>query len=174
MSILGGIGYPSKRARRELEADLSSISDRLDSLESAPAPELTKQHLERAVEAILQSLEQRLGPVESRLDGVESALEDGERRVKALTFAVEEGIERVSRTERRIHATIKRARKELADHGLADPGLESEAQELRLVDGAGSEAGGVQPMPESVAEADDPPSSVKGVPASILRRVRGF
>jgi len=168
------LGRRQERARQELEEHLARNSDRIEALETTPAPSLTKEHLERAVAALLQSLEARLGPVESRLDGVESAISDEERRVKALTFAVSEGIERVARHERRIIATVKRARKELADHGFESPGMEAEAAELRLVDGAGSGESEVSPMPALVDPGQAGHSSIKGVPAETLARVRGF
>ncbi len=158
----------------ELQQQLTAIFCRLDTLERAPPPAVNRTDLKGTADAILSNLGQRLDPLESRLEGVESTLHDTDRRVKALTFAVEEGIERVSRAERRIHATVKRARKELAKLGYEDPGLESEAQELHGVDGGGGADGGVPLVPEGVEQVDDPPSSVKGVPASILRRVRGF
>ncbi|MEE8139189.1 MAG: hypothetical protein V3T81_10035, partial [Thermoanaerobaculia bacterium] len=92
-----------------------------------------------------------------------------DQRLKDVTFAVAEGIERVDRAERRIHATIKRARKELAESGFESPGLESEAAELQLVDGKGSDPVEVSTVPEAVES-----SSIKGVPAETLRRVRGW
>ena len=112
------LGRRQERARQEIEEQLRSIFDRIEALESTPAPTLTKENLKAALDVLLSSLEQRLGPVESRLDGVESAISDEARRTKSLTFAVSEGIERVARHERRIIATVKRARKELAEHGF--------------------------------------------------------
>jgi len=172
------MGNPFGRGRRarlgELEGQLAGIIARLDALETTPTQDFSDANLKAALDAIKGGLERRFGPVESRLDGVESALGDGERRVKALTFAVEEGIERVSRTERRIHATIKRARKELAERGLEDPGVEGEAAELRLVDGGRSEGGEVPEVQEGMGPAESEASSIPGVPAETLRRVRGF
>jgi len=167
-------GWRPGGARREREEDLSRIFDRLDLLESTPASPVTADTLRAAVDAILQSLEKRLSPVESRLDGVETEASDGERRVKELTFAVAEGIERVARHERRIHATVKRARKELADHGFESAGLEAEATELRLVDGEGGADSRVSKVSEEVEVPDEAPSSIRGVSADELRRVRGW
>ncbi len=163
-----------KRARQELQEQLRGISDRLDQLETTPTPSITEENLQLALEQLLKRLGERFEVVDARIDGLDSKLLDGERRVKALTFAVEEGVERVSRTERRIHATIKRARKELQSRGFEDPGLEAEAEELRSVDGAGGGESEVSPLPEGVARIEEAPSSIKGVPAQTLARVRGF
>lgn len=91
------------------------------------------------------------------------------QRIVETRAAVAEGIERVDRTERRIKATVRRALSESEDGGTA--ALEAEARELFAGDGAGGGNSGVQLMPESLAE--DPPSSIPGVPASYLARVRG-
>lgn len=163
-----------KRVRLETEEQLCSIFDRLDVLETAPAPALTEQTLKLALEQLLKRLGEQFEVVDARIDGLELLGADGERRVKALTFAVEEGVERVSRTERRIHATIKRARKELASRGFEDPGLEAEAHELRLVDGGAGADDEVPAVSAGLGSAGEAPSSVKGVPLETLRRVRGF
>ena len=96
-------------------------------------------------------------------------------RIKELTLAIGEGIERVSRAENRVKATITRARKELASHGLLDPGIEAEVEELRLVDGDRGEDGEVLPLSSSVeatSEADDE-ASLKRMTAVNLR-LRGL
>jgi len=167
-------GGQRQRARLELQGQLSSISDRLDTLETAPAPTITVQEVQAVLVPSLVAFDGRFDALDGRIDGLEAHRTELLQRVKDLTFAVEEGIQRVSRTEQRIHGTIKRARKELAKLGYEDPGLEAEGQELRSVDGGGSKDDGVQPLPEGVAEDYDAPSSIKGVPASVLRRVRGF
>lgn len=99
------------------------------------------------------------------------------RRMKALEAdhdvvraAVAEGIAHVERVESRIRATVRRAREELEERGLESPGLEAEAKELRIVDGSGSEAGELPPVPEEVGE---PMSSIEGVTAAQLARARG-
>jgi len=173
--VLGfNIGPSKERARRELKTALSSIADRLDALETTPAPTITEDNLKAALAQLLTRLEERFEVADARVDGLETSLADEERRVKALTFAVSEGIERVARHERRIHATVKRARKELEAHGFESPGLEAEAAELHIVDGDRSEQGEVPTLPAGVEPPFEEASSIKGVSAETLRRVRGF
>jgi len=167
-------GGLTKRAREELEAALLSICDRIDALESLPEPTNAPQKIQAALEAIRGRLDERLGALETRFQGVESDVEDQSEKIKLLTFGVEEGIQRTKRAEMRIHATVKRARKELAEHGYESPGLEVEAAELRLVDGGGSADGTMPALPAGVEPPIDEASSVKGVSAEALRRVRGF
>lgn len=135
------------------------ILDRIEALESAPAP-VPSPALPENYEA---DIETRLALLEKEL--------------KHTNLAVGEGIERVDRADRRIKATVARARKELADRGYEDPGLEAEAHELHLVDGDGGEEGGVPAVHGDVAAARAAGatewSSVKGVPAATLRKVRG-
>ncbi len=168
------LGRGSRRARREFEKALLSICNRLEALETLPPPTLTPQQIQATLEAIRAGLDERLGGVETRFDALGSDIEDQAERIKLLTFGVEEGIQRTKRAEMRIHATVKRARKELAEHGYESPGLEVEAAELRLVDGEGSIESEVRALPAGVEPPVDEASSIKGVPAETLRRVRGF
>ena len=155
------------RTEREGEIRLKGIFARLERLESAPAPELPPTTTNPATIEHLETLQ--AGADSARLDLVEL-----ERRVKEYAIALSEGIERTDRAERRIKATVARARKELKDRGYEDPGLEAEAHELRIVDGGGSKDGGVPAVPAEVADPTDAPSSVAGVSAAALQRVRGF
>ena len=93
-----------------------------------------------------------------------------------IIVAVDDGIREVKRREDRINATVRRARKELAEVGYEHPGIEAEAAELQLIDGGGGGEVGVPPVYEDVAEASQgpEPSSVPGVTAEQLRRARGF
>ena len=93
---------------------------------------------------------------------------------KDIILAVSDGIERTDRAERRIKATVARARRQLAGLGYEDPGLEAEATELRLLDGDAGEKGLVLPVPAQVEETASAPSSVRGVPAETMRRARGL
>ena len=167
-------GGQARRAREELERALESITYRLDHLESAPAPEYDLDKLRGIMAGVSGQAKQRLDELDSRVLGLSKEQDASDQHLKDLTFAVAEGIERVSRAERRIHATIKRARKELADHGFESPGLETEAAELRSVDGDRGADGKVPAVPETVEAADDAPSSIRGVSAGHLRRVRGW
>lgn len=86
--------------------------------------------------------------------------------------AVALAIEQEDRREKRIKATVRRARKELRDQHLEDPALDAEWEQLQLVDDP-EEA----PWPDADDVAvgdDDEPSSVKGVSRSLLRRARGY
>lgn len=85
--------------------------------------------------------------------------------------AVAGGIEHVDRVENRIRGTIKRARKELEEHGVEAPGLEAEIASLPGEHGAGGAEEAMHLMPQSVAENE---SSVRGVSPEQLRRVRGI
>jgi len=168
------LGRGPRRARLELERALESICDRLDTIESTPPPTLPLDQLNAALAGFKAGLDERLGGVEARFDALGSDIEYQAEKIKLLTLGVEEGIERVGRAERRIHATIKRARKELEEHGYESPGLEVEAETLRLVDGGRSEESEVPALPAGVEPPVDGASSIKGVPAETLRRVRGF
>jgi len=97
-----------------------------------------------------------------------------EDRLKRLTIAVADGIEHIDRKEKRIDATVGRARAQLAEHDLTSPGLDAEASEIQLVDGAGSEEQGVPAVREEVAGLAEAPSSVPGVTRAQLRAIRGM
>ncbi len=58
--------------------------------------------------------------------------------IDRLTLAVGEGIQNVTRIQNRITATVKSARKNLADAGIESPALEGEWGELEHVDAEGS------------------------------------
>ncbi len=148
-------GFGAGKAHQRLDGvfeQLAGILARLDALESAPRLPL---HAELT---------------EPRLEALETGFDRLLSDFKATNFAVSEGIERTDRSERRIHATIKRARKELGKLGYEDPGLEAEAHELRLIDGDGGADGGVPAVPAEVAAVEQPASSIKGVSAETLRR----
>jgi len=117
---------------------------------------------------------QEIVALAARQDVFENQLDLFEERLTQTRHAVAEGIERVERTENRIKATIQRAKKELADGGHESPGLDAEARELRLVDGAGGEERGVPALPEEVAEFAGEASSVPGVTVEELQRARGM
>jgi len=143
-------------AIERVQEQLASILTRLDALESAPRLPL---HAEL---------------FDPRLDALETGFDRITSDFKATNFAVSEGIERTDRSERRIHATIKRARKELGKLGYEDPGLEAEAHELQLIDGGGGDPGGVPEVPPDMASAPADPSSIPGVTADQLRRRWGY
>jgi len=143
--------------------DLSGILSRLDRLETAQdSPEA----LDRVGGALASAQEE--------IEALSESQESIETKFKHLLQAVADGIERVDRSERRVIATIKRARKELAEHGLESAGLEAEDHDLRLVDGVGGEERGVPPVRDEVAEAQNQASSIRGVSVEQLRRAHGL
>jgi len=146
---------------------LDRIVSRLEALERAPVPPPPPGQ----TTAIVAELEVRL---EARFAPLAASLLDLEKRLRDTNIAVAEGIERTDRTERRIASTVARARKELRESGYDHRGVEAEAAGLRDIDAGGGGGGGVQPVPDEVAPDADTPSSIRGVPASYLRRVRGF
>ena len=172
MNLFGGTA--ARRAREELAEQLRGTHLRLEHLETTPARGLTAPEFHDLLDPLLAGIRERADQVDVVLRTLAKAFEDMDHRMKDLLISVADGIERVDRSERRIHATVKRARKELADSGFESPGLEAEAAELRLVDGAGREGGGVPAVPPSVDGAEEGPSSIKGVSAVTLRKVRGF
>ncbi len=159
---------------------IDAIQRRLDDIESTPVPDLPPE-----LTARLTALSHRDGELQSEVDGWGRELTDLLQRTldhtdefdawrKEIVIAVSEGIERTDRAERRIKATVQRARKQLEALGYDDPGLTAEASELRLLDGEGSEKSGVPPVPAAVAPVESTPSSVRGVSVETLKRARGF
>jgi len=157
-------------------AELYRIRDRLECLETAPVPDLPVE-LESRISALvrrdgdLQDGIDRVGQAVTELSGHIDGFDDWR---KDLVIAVSEGIERTDRAERRIQATVSRARRQLAKLGYEDPGLESEAVELQLVDGERSEKGELPAVPTPVGEDVSKPSSVRGVSIETMRRARGY
>jgi len=95
-----------------------------------------------------------------------------DRRVTDLTHAVADGIERVERSENRVHAAVARYRKKLEASGLEDPSVEAEVAGLQLVDGGGSSGGGVPAVQEELGAPQPAASSIPGVSAEVLAHFR--
>ena len=150
-------------AQKAFELRLDGMFYRLETLETAPRAELT-----------LSPGDPQLTDIHDRLNRFGGIVGDLDRNLKEFQLALSEGIERVDRADRRIKATVARARKELKDRGYEDPGLEAEAHELRIVDGDGGEQGELPTVPSEVEQAAGEPSSIRGVSASTLQRVRGL
>lgn len=159
-----------RKARFELAQRLSGIETRLERLETTPTFEFDLQTIETTLKAVRADLERLSRYVDSHDDAVEEL----KGQNKDFLIALSEGIERTDRAERRVKATVARARKELKARGYEDPGLDAEAYELREVHGEGSEEQGVLPMRTAVAEPHEDPSSIRGVSRGQLRRVTGF
>ena len=157
-------------------AALAEIRDRVERLETAPIPDVPL-----AIDDRLTALSRRDGDLLDALDTYVSDLNELSEQVdgveawrKEIVIAVSEGIERTERAERRIKATVQRARKQLAALGYVDDPLEAEAVELRLIDGERSTKSEVPSLPAPVENATPEGSSVRGVSAETLRRARGF
>jgi len=167
-------GRGKERARRELQETLYRIYQRLDALEIPPDPALTPQQANEVHEAVKLAIGALVRSLDARFEGLDGGIESLDEKQKTLVFAVAEGIERTERAERRINATVARARKQLRKEGFESPGLEAEAVELRLIDGGGSEEGEVPTLPAGLEPPVQQPSSVKGVSAATLAKVRGY
>jgi len=170
---------PWQAVKHDLEESIQVLRDDLRKLKSVPPPMDWHSDVE-ALAKELDVLAGRLADHKAQTDlfpelppEFKARIDSLESKVRDQTYAISEGIERTARAERRIGATIARARKELKSRGFADPGLEAEDRDLRLVDGDGSGPGGLQPVRESVEPADHP-SSVKGVTRDELGRARGI
>lgn len=162
----------AKKNREGLERELDRIRQRLDRCESAPRsdPDLTistdVQYL-RDRQQEQSDVIARMAPDVSQLTRDVAELQE---EAKDLLLAVADGIERTDRAERRVHATVKRARKALADRGVVDGGLEAEHDELEELPDPS------QPTLPLAAKVVAAPavSSVRGVTAEQLKRVTGF
>ena len=98
---------------------------------------------------------------------LDDALEGLDGRLRTMTHAVAEGIERTDRAERRIKATVRRARAEFAEYDVEHAGLEAEAGELRLLDAGGSDGRRVPTVREEVEEAPEPPTSIETIAGKL-------
>jgi len=157
-------------------AALAEIRDRVERLETSPVPDLPP-----AIDARLTQLSRRDADLQDGVDtnahnlGLLQENADGfDHWRKEIVIAVSEGIERTDRAERRIKATVQRARKQLETLGYVDDAVEAEAVELRLLDGEGSRSGEVPPVSTGVDEPSPESSSVRGVPLETLKRARGY
>lgn len=128
----------TSRALKRVESRLQQIEADTKALETAPSQPFDDEPLWDALEALQQ-------------------------RLQELTLAVDEGIQRVDRSERRVRAVVARAQAEFEEHGHRSPGLEAEAAQLRFLDGEGSGGGGVQPVHEAV-EGDPPGFDARAFP----------
>jgi len=89
----------------------------------------------------------------------------------SVRAAVAHGIEDIERVDNRIKATIRRTTRQLEEAGIESPALEAEAEAFRVIDGGGGDDLELPPVPE---ELEDTPSSIPGVSAADLAKVRGF
>lgn len=155
--------------------DLNEIARRLDGLESAPPPPPVPLADPALVAQVgdMDVLRELMSNLADRLTVSEASVQSLEDGARDLVVAVAEGIENVSRAERRVQATVRRAQKKLADLGIVDEGLEAEAGQLHEADGSGSNGERVPAVPVALEKVEPEASSIRGVPLETLRRVRG-
>ena len=94
-----------------------------------------------------------------------------ETRMDELHEAVSRGILHVDRSEKRVQATIRRARAEFEEGGFTSEQLNAEAAEFSVIDGEGGGDPQLPLMPAEVAPAE---SSIPGVTPEQIRMVRGI
>lgn len=83
------------------------------------------------------------------------ALASQDDRVGKLLIAVDEGIQHVDRSERRVRAVVQRAKSRLADLGYEDEGVEAEHRALSLVHAGDGGEESMPPVQQSVADPGD-------------------
>jgi len=132
-------------------SDLEAVTQRMADLEARVL------ELERWVSSVLDKLNTSSQAAELAVSSSKLL----EQRIDVLTLAVDEGIRHVDRAEKRIRATVGRARRELQELGVESPGLEAEAADLRVLDGGQGAGERVQAMHPTVdadpaAVAEDP------------------
>lgn len=150
-------------ASREAMASLSAIVRQLEDRESE-VERRRQAHVAEVAEVLATA---SIDPLPEWRDALE-------RKMDLLTLAVAEGIERVDRAERRIRTAVAGAKKKLREAGFEDAAVEAEAQELRIVDGSGSEDGEVPALRSVVEEPEEEASSVSGVTRAQLLKARGI
>jgi len=159
------------RARRSREVAATAADAVREVLERSALGASSSSTSERSlldIEQLRTDLVTESQEIVQRLDAIEL-------RAKQLAMALADGIEHEDRRERRIQATIKRARKQLAELGVEDPGLEAEFDGLSVIDGGAGEEGEVLLLRGEVEESPRvQESSVPGVTREQLQRVRGF
>jgi hypothetical protein len=160
--------------------DLFGIFSKRERLDSALSPERLHAgllDLQTQIESLTASQEAHsqfafdMGSITTDLT---KRINDLDRTMAETREAVAHGIQHVDRSERRIKATITRARAQLKTLGYEDPGLEAESVELQLVDDRGEPESGVPPVSEEVGEPAVETSSIAGVSRAQLLRVRGY
>jgi len=103
---------------------------------------------------------------------LEARVRELERTGDDLLLAVSEGIKNVERAEKRVQATIRRARTELEEGGVSTGALEAEHAEFFPGYADGSDQGELSIVPPAVEP--DRPSSIPGITAEQLARARGY
>lgn len=134
---------------------IEALETAVRQLRDAATPEVPPEVL-TAPEAISE-LQDQLSQFETRVA----------HELRELTIAIDEGIQRVERSERRVRQVVQRARKRV-DKGEGDAGLDAEAAEFFGGDGDAGDEGQLPTVHEDMA------SSIPGVTVGQLRRARGY
>ena len=155
--------------RDELDARvrlLEAVQDTLRDTVGHPPPGATVPDLTDDVSALTGQV----------LDNAR-AITDLRADVSLLRTAVAEGIAHEERREKRIQATVRRARKELASHGFEDPGLEAEFEGLAIVEDEQTDPDQVDwnEEPDDVVDVDESAQvpGMQGITYGDLKRLRG-
>lgn len=157
-----------------LQRSVKDTCSKIERLESVSRPDFDVSEMETRHRLDLEELAVRISGIEVRVGEWTDTLDSIEGKLRTMTHAISEGIERTDRAERRIKATVRRARKELSEAGLTDPGVDAENLELRLLDGEGGDGGKLPPLRENMEPPENGASSVRGVTLEQLQRARGF
>lgn len=156
-----GLALPCVLSLKREFLHLMGIFSRSDRSKTAPDTGLARE---------LEELQAQVRRIRSRLDELEetasSDLESMDDRLKVLTIAIEEGIERVDRSERRVRAVVQRAQRRFADEGYVDAGIEAEAAHLQHLDEGERGAEGMQTVHEGLDERG-PAFDPTGIPGTV-------
>jgi len=127
--------------------------------------------IQSAIEA-LQASVAKLEPLGSGLGerAPDPRIEAMEMKLRDLTTALSDGVQRVQRSENRVRHIVAGARKELRDAGFEHAGVEAESGELREIDGSERPTDELPEVPTGVAEAQH--SVIPGVTVRQLQIAR--
>lgn len=159
VALLGGRVGALETVLGHLRDSLAAIEARISGLEARQG-ELT--------ELVLRARHE-LSATTAQVDGLAAAHKLQAERVDVLTLAVDEGIRHVDRAEKRVRATVGRARRELAEAGFVSPGVEAEAADIHELDGGAS---GAEGMPPVSAPVDSDPAA--NAPDPLLETLRAL
>lgn len=156
------------RQKEQTATVVDAVKEMLDRSRTAASSFLTSERREEELADLRARLATESQEIVQRLEAIESRTSD-------LATALAHGIEHEERRERRIRATVKRARRQLEELGVEDAGLEAEFDGLSVVDGGAVEEGELPSVRGTVAEdVEVAESSVAGVSRAQLQRARGF
>lgn len=156
---------------------LSDIRSRLSGVEAKETPPCDHSKSDARLDALEDHRETHARNITTTEDDQRllfAAIDTLTDQIAELKLAIDEGILKTNRAERRVRTAVSRARSELSELGIVDPTVEAEASELRDVDGVRSETVGVLPVRGEVEGNAETPSSIPGVSIEQIRRMRGI